>query len=120
MTATAIDDGSGPSLAGSTDEALRRSLLQFGSGAGCRATGDMWNGPICGKPAPWVIACEDSVAGVTVNGAFSPAETSTVLCDEHLARLRTEPRRIFWVFKRTNPDAPHASVAIIRLPEGWS
>lgn len=104
------------SLAGTT-EGFRRLLLQFGSGKGCSATADHWKGPICGAPAPWHVACEDSRAGVTTNGVFAPARVEVVLCTAHLEQVQAEPRTVFGVFERLDPDKPSAPIAFIDLSD---
>lgn len=91
------------SLVGTSVEA-RAGLLKFGGSKpyDCSAThGDHWRGPLCGKPARWYIGLEDTHAGMTVEGCFHPATVYTNVCDQHLAELRDEPRRVFLVERRT-------------------
>lgn len=105
-------------LAGTAEE-LRKALIQFGSGVGCKAADDTW-GPVCGQPATWHVRCEDAHAGVSVDGVFTPATTQTVLCAGHMARLKREPRRIYGFSERLDPDAPSANLAVIQLPDSWN
>ena len=75
----------------------RAHLLQFRwhqGACGAVVAGDEWTGQLCDEPAKWYVTTESAHAGVTVNGAFTPAISTVRLCAAHLDVLKAEPRLV--------------------------